>query len=160
MWVPCYARTHCLHAYVYLCCLHKHSWFYRVIKVYMAPSTCLELCINICKNGFSTWQYCLVMRYKAPLSPGLRSTVASLLLLTFDIFFKIYFQALMWWSEYGWGVSLWGPRPGPHSCDQALHGVAFGLVLWGPVWEQRADLQPARNARHLKSDLLKKNEGW
>lgn len=53
-----------------------------------------------------------------------------------------------------------GPSLGPRSCDQALHGVAFGLALWGPVWEYRADLQPVWNARHLKSDLLKKNEGW
>lgn len=53
-----------------------------------------------------------------------------------------------------------GPGLGPRSCDQALHGVAFGLALWGPVWEYRADLQPVWNARHLKSDLLKKKEGW
>lgn len=38
------------------------------------------------------------------------------------------------------GAALWGPWPGPRSCDQALHGVAFGLALWGPVWEQRTDL--------------------
>lgn len=34
----------------------------------------------------------------------------------------------------------------------------LALALWGPVWEQRADLQPARNSRHLKSDLLKKKK--
>lgn len=81
--------------------------------------------------------------------------------MTSDIFSAIYFQALMRCSvQYVGGAALWGPQSGPRSCDQALHGVAFGLALWGPVWEQRADLQPAWNARHLKSDLLKKNEGW
>lgn len=50
----------------------------------------------------------------------------------------------------------------------ALYGPAVHVIrpymAWHLAWslsgELRADVQPVWNARQLKSDLLKKNEGW
>ena len=118
MWVPCYACIHCIHAYVYLC---------LCTQVHMTPSTWLELSLHALKNGIRTWQSNLVMHDKAWVSPGLRSRVTSSLLTTFDIFSFIYFQALMWWSECGWGGPL-------GAAGLALAHVIRPYMVWHLAW--------------------------
>lgn len=136
--------------------------------------TCLEPAVYVCVNGLlrlSTWQQLETLTLRPATCFSCAGTTKPHFLQTQAaesppcswwplISFLLFIFRLWCDAVYVGGAALWGPQSGPRSCDQALHGVAFGLALWGPVWEQRADLQPAWNARHLKSDLLKKNEGW
>ena len=157
MWVLCYFCIACIY-YIFMynsVCLHMHSWPHQVMihmdlisgvqtepalsqlfmYAYGHPNTCrshltelktqcnVETC-NLLVLALQSLFFSRLERQRRLLVPD------DLWYLFCYLFSGSDAMQCMWVGQLSGGPSL-----GPHSCDQALHGVAFGLALWGPVWE-------------------------